>query len=136
MLDSIEQIKNPRLRGVAAAGLAFTVVAFISGIVISAVNPKAKPDLVAAPSYLIGMACGTIFGLVYAKKTSSDSIQNRSSTQTSDGKARLDWRNFVVERKVKESEEITSFYLKSEDKSNISQFEAGQFISIKLDVPE
>ena len=57
MLDSIEQIKNPLLRG-AAAGLAFTVVTFISGIAISAVNPKAKANQVAAPSYLIGTACG------------------------------------------------------------------------------
>lgn len=58
MLDSIEQIKNPLLRGAAAAGLAFTVVTFISGIAISAVNPKAKANQVAAPSYLIGTACG------------------------------------------------------------------------------
>ncbi len=136
MLDSIEQIKNPRLRGAAAAGLAFTVVTFISGIAISAVNPKAKANQVAAPSYLIGTACGALFGLVYAKKTSeSDSIQNRSIAQTSDGKTRQDWRNFVVERKVKESEEITSFYLKPEDKGDIPNFQAGQFITLKLDVP-
>jgi ferredoxin-NADP reductase len=137
MLDSIEKIKNPQLRGVAAAGLAFTVVTFISGIAISAVNPKAKANQVAAPSYFIGMACGALFGFVYTKKISElDSIQDRSSTQTYDGKARQDWRNFVVVRKVKESEEITSFYLKPEDKGNIPKFQAGQFISIKLDVPE
>ncbi len=136
MLDSIEQIKNPRLRGAAAAGLAFTVVTFISGIAISALNPKAKANQVAAPSYLIGTACGALFGLIYAKKTSeSDSIQNRSTAQTSDGKTKQDWRNFVVDRKDKESEEITSFYLKPEDKGDIPQFKAGQFITLKLDVP-
>ncbi len=111
MLDSFDQIKNLRLRSVAAAGLAFTVVTFISGIAISAVNPKAKADQVAAPAYIIGAACGALFGLVYAKKTSeSDSIQG-SKYHSSDSKTLADWRNFVVDRKVKESEEITSFYL-------------------------
>ncbi|MBA3922909.1 MAG: oxidoreductase, partial [Nostocaceae cyanobacterium] len=136
MLDSIEQIKSPRLRGAAAAGLAFTVVTFISGIVISAVNPKAKVNEVAAPSYLIGMACGAVFGLAYGKKRSDDSTQDRNKTQANNGKAKQDWRNFVVDRKVQESEEITSLYLKSEDKGNIPQFEAGQYITIKLDAPE
>ena len=136
MLDSIEQIKHPRLRGAAAAGLAFTIVTFISGITISSVNSKAKANQVAAPSYLIGTACGVLFGLVYAKKTSeSDSLQDHSIAQTSDHNTGQDWRNFVVDRKVKESEEITSFYLKAEDKGDIPNFQAGQFITLKLDVP-
>ncbi|MGJ7920916.1 NO-inducible flavohemoprotein [Neobacillus sp. LXY-4] len=46
------------------------------------------------------------------------------------------FRNFVVDRKVKESEVITSFYLKPEDKKEISSFLPGQYISIKVEMDE
>lgn len=45
------------------------------------------------------------------------------------------FRNFVVDRKVEESEVITSFYLKPEDGGPIASYEPGQFISVKLSVP-
>lgn len=44
------------------------------------------------------------------------------------------FRRFVVDRKVKESEVITSFYLKSEDDKEIAFFLPGQYISIKLEI--
>ena len=44
------------------------------------------------------------------------------------------FRNFVVDRKVKESDVITSFYLKPEDTQAIAHFQAGQYISIKLEI--
>ncbi len=62
-----------------AAGWAFTLVTFISGIVISAVNPKAKATEVAVPSYLIGMVYGVLFGAsIYAKKKSTESDPDRA----------------------------------------------------------
>lgn len=45
-----------------------------------------------------------------------------------------DFRNFVVDRKVKESEVITSFYLKPEDGKEIAQFKPGQYISVKIEM--
>ncbi|MGG3470727.1 NO-inducible flavohemoprotein [Neobacillus pocheonensis] len=45
-----------------------------------------------------------------------------------------DFRNFVVDRKVIESDVITSFYLKPEDKKEIADFIPGQYISIKLEI--
>ncbi|MGJ7913158.1 NO-inducible flavohemoprotein [Neobacillus sp. LXY-1] len=45
-----------------------------------------------------------------------------------------DFRNFVVDRKVKESDVITSFYLKAEDGKEIPTFLPGQYISIKLEI--
>ncbi|MBM6618506.1 NO-inducible flavohemoprotein [Bacillus suaedaesalsae] len=45
------------------------------------------------------------------------------------------FRNFIVDRKVQESDVITSFYLKPEDKKTISSYEAGQYISVKLKAP-
>jgi nitric oxide dioxygenase len=44
------------------------------------------------------------------------------------------FRSFVVDRKVKESDVITSFYLKPEDAQEIAHFLPGQYISIKLEI--
>jgi nitric oxide dioxygenase len=44
------------------------------------------------------------------------------------------FRNFIVDRKVVESEVITSFYLKPEDNKGIAVFTPGQYISIKLEM--
>lgn len=42
------------------------------------------------------------------------------------------YRNFIVDKKVKESELITSFYLKAEDGQPIASYEPGQYITIKI----
>ncbi|WP_428908578.1 NO-inducible flavohemoprotein [Niallia sp. Krafla_26] len=42
------------------------------------------------------------------------------------------FRNFVVVKKVKESEVITSFYLKPEDGGAIASYQAGQYITLKV----
>jgi nitric oxide dioxygenase len=44
------------------------------------------------------------------------------------------FRNFIVDRKVVESEVITSFYLTPEDNKAIAHFTPGQYISIKLEI--
>lgn len=44
------------------------------------------------------------------------------------------FRGFVVDRKVNESDVITSFYLKPEDQKGIASFQPGQYISIKLEM--
>lgn len=46
-----------------------------------------------------------------------------------------DFRKFVVIEKVKESDVITSFYLKPEDHQAIASFQPGQYISIKFNIP-
>ncbi|KAJ3184698.1 hypothetical protein HDU87_004102 [Geranomyces variabilis] len=46
------------------------------------------------------------------------------------------WRSFVVDKKVVESSEITSFYLKPKDGRQLSTFIPGQFISLRHYVPE
>src|SRR5690606_38060983 len=46
------------------------------------------------------------------------------------------WRPFTVKRKVKESEEITSFYLYPTDGGEVSKYLAGQYISLRLFLPE
>ncbi|MDQ0970399.1 nitric oxide dioxygenase [Neobacillus niacini] len=44
------------------------------------------------------------------------------------------FRSFIVDRKVKESEVITSFYLKPEDANAIASFQPGQYISVKVEM--
>lgn len=46
------------------------------------------------------------------------------------------WRPFVVKEKVVESSEITSFYLYPEDQGPIADFKPGQYLSLRLFLPE
>lgn len=45
------------------------------------------------------------------------------------------FRAFRVERKEKESELITSFYLVPEDGKEFARFEPGQYVSVKVEIP-
>lgn len=47
-----------------------------------------------------------------------------------------DWRDFAIADKVKESEEITSFYLAPVDGKPLPPFRPGQYISVQVYVPE
>jgi nitric oxide dioxygenase len=46
-----------------------------------------------------------------------------------------DYRTFVVDKKVKESDVITSFYLKPKDGGKIAAFKPGQYITVRFDFP-
>jgi nitric oxide dioxygenase len=48
----------------------------------------------------------------------------------------LGWRNFKIAKKVVESNEITSFYLAPLDGGALPHYEAGQYISVRVFVPE
>ncbi|WKA54214.1 NO-inducible flavohemoprotein [Planococcus shixiaomingii] len=45
------------------------------------------------------------------------------------------FKGFTVARKVKESENITSFYLKPSDGANVPAYKPGQYISVRLAIP-
>ncbi|WP_347862336.1 NO-inducible flavohemoprotein [Salimicrobium sp. PL1-032A] len=45
------------------------------------------------------------------------------------------YRNFTVTHKVKESSEITSFYLEPEDGNSLPFYRPGQYIGLKADIP-
>ncbi|KAJ6164013.1 hypothetical protein N7470_002685 [Penicillium chermesinum] len=47
-----------------------------------------------------------------------------------------DWRDFKIADKVKESDEITSFYLSPTDGKPLPTFNPGQYISVLVNVPE
>lgn len=46
------------------------------------------------------------------------------------------FKDFVVDRKVEESDVITSFYLKPKDGGDIAVFTPGQYITVKMEIPE
>jgi ferredoxin-NADP reductase len=140
MLEEIRQIQNPLIRSATAASAAFVVATIVSGAAVGLVNAKDKATYGVYAS-LIGTGCGAIAGLASGKKvteTESKGHTSRQSTMQSiaDSKTWQDWRNFVVIRKVNESEEITSFYLKPEDNGEIPTFQPGQFLTIKLNIPD
>lgn len=45
------------------------------------------------------------------------------------------WRPFVVDKKVVETEDVTSFYLKPADGGKVPSYKAGQFISVRAYIP-
>lgn len=47
-----------------------------------------------------------------------------------------EYKPFVIAKKERESKEITSFYLKPEDSKPLPEFQAGQYISIKVRIPD
>ncbi len=48
----------------------------------------------------------------------------------------LGWRDFTVIKKVPESDEITSFYLKPVDGGIIPSYKPGQYVSVRVHVPQ
>ena len=140
MLESLGRIKNPLVRSLTAATTTFSVATLTAALVIGLTNPKGKSDYRVETYFsLLGAGCGAVLGLVYTSKASEkksvqDLSKNQSSQATSDSNIWKNWRNFVVVRKVQESEEITSFYLKPEDEGEIPNFQPGQFLTIKLEI--
>jgi uncharacterized protein len=140
VLESLGKIKNPFVRSLTAAATTFSVATLAAALVIGVTNPKGKSDYrLGTYSSLLGAGCGAVLGLLYTSKAngekSDQDLSKSQSSQAIDSKIWKDWRNFVVVRKVKESEEITSFYLKPQDEGEIPNFQPGQFLTIKLDIP-
>jgi len=137
MLESLGMIQNSVVRSLTAAVTIGSIVTMASGIALGAAKAKENAAYrTALYSVLAGVGCGAIFGLLYADKTQpSTEAQPSTPVQPEEHTNWKDWRNFVVVRKVKESEEITSFYLQPQDQGVIPNYQPGQFLTIKLDIP-
>lgn len=138
MIESLG-IKKAATRSATAAATALAATTIISAAIIGVVNPKNESaNRLGVYASLAAAGCGAILGLLLKPKvrgTESPKTLDREQKADSGGTVWKDWRNFVVTRKVRESEEITSFYLKPEDGGELSTFLPGQFLTIKLDLP-
>jgi uncharacterized protein len=140
MLESLGRIQNPWLRILTAAFTTLATITIASSIVIGTTKTKdPSAHKVALYTSLMSAGCGALFGLAYTGKHSQPNTHQTSEDEPATASVAStgwkDWRNFVVIRKVKESEEITSFYLQPEDQGDLPNFQPGQFLTIKLDIP-
>lgn len=140
MFESLGNIQNPFVRSLTAAFTTLSVITLTSAIAIGVTKSKDESAYKAALySSLIGAGCGAVFGLTSTnrgnRRKTAQALPDEQVNQLVENTTWKDWRNFVVVRKVKESEEITSFYLKPEDKGEIPNFQPGQFLTIKLEIP-
>jgi nitric oxide dioxygenase len=95
---------------------------YLLGAIQDVMGAAATPEILDAWSAAYGQLADTMSGQEEARYVSSAAL--------TDG-----WRGFKpfrVERKVTESEVITSFYLVPADGSPLPPFQAGQFLSIKV----
>jgi hypothetical protein len=140
MFENLGKIENPFARSTTAAFTTLSVITLASSIAIGATKPEDKSAYAAAVySSLIGAGCGAFLGLVYSggrnQQNNTKAIETEPEVAPTEGNIWKDWRNFVVIRKVKESEEITSFYLQPQDNGELPEFQPGQFLTIKLNIP-
>jgi nitric oxide dioxygenase len=95
---------------------------YLLGAIQEVMGAVATPEILAAWSAAYGQLAGIM--------SSQEETHYVSSAALRDG-----WRGFKpfrVERKVRESEVMTSFYLVPADGSPLPPFQAGQFLSIKV----
>ena len=134
MFSSLDRIDNPFLRSITVASTSFAMATMISAVAIGLSKPETKSlHKLGVAASLLATAGGAVSGAIYQRK-SAVSI-DRAPTATLD-RPWQDWRDFVVVKKVVESQEITSFYLKPKDGGELPDFQPGQFLTIKLDIPE
>jgi len=129
MFGEISKIHHPIVRTLAAAGVGFATVTLVAGVVVGISRKEGKSYEYANYAALAGTVAGAIGGLVAGRRSATEPAQPETSHEWSD------WRDLIVARKVKESAEITSFYLKPVDGGALPQFKPGQFLTIKLEIP-
>ncbi|MBW8683296.1 NO-inducible flavohemoprotein [Chitinophaga rhizophila] len=98
------------------------LLASISEVLGEAATPELIDAWAIAYNQLAGIMIGTEANLY-------------STTATKEG-GWSSWRPFVVQKKVEESAEITSFYLYPTDGGKVVDFLPGQYITVRLYVPE
>ncbi len=136
MFEGVNRIQNPIARSAMAAMIGFTATTMVAGVGVGlARKDDSKAFQYANYAALIGTVGGAIVGLLSTGKSTGDARATASMFAVPPTSVWTDWRDFTVVRKVQESLEITSFYLKPIDGGTLPQFKPGQFLTIKLDIP-
>ena len=146
MIKNIREISNPILRAVVAGIFLSSLVTIPAALAVQlAKSPKdsnvESNSKLAVYASLASTAIGAAIGLGAGKRKDNrarlpdDTLANDLVEVESSNNGWTDWRKFIVMRKVKESDGITSFYLHPEDNGVIPDFSPGQFLTLKLDIP-
>jgi ferredoxin-NADP reductase len=132
MADILERIPNPVARSLTAALMGASAATILTGglLGLSKLEDQ-RVNQLAVYTGIAGAIAGAVFGGMIKPQ-----VRAVEQTAKSPSDGWTDWRNFVVSRKVPESQEITSFYLKPQDGQPIPNFQPGQFLTIKLDIPD
>ena len=134
MLRSLGQIHNPLLRSITAGSTSLAMATIIAALAVGFTKPRDKAaNQTGVYASLIAFVVGAGIGLAVKDERSPASS---SKTTISDEDVWQDWRDFKVVKKELESKEITSFYLQPVDGAEIPDYKPGQYLTIKLDVPE
>ncbi|MEM6445803.1 MAG: 2Fe-2S iron-sulfur cluster-binding protein [Cyanobacteria bacterium P01_D01_bin.123] len=136
MADILERIHNPVLRAATSALMGASAATILtSGILALTDIDDGRVHRLAVLSGGVGVVLGAAFGVAGVQTIASDRLKSARTKEESQELGWKGWRSFVVKRKVRESEEITSFYLEPEDGLALPGFVPGQFLTIKLDIP-
>ena len=135
MLSSLGKIGNPLTRSITAASASFAMAILIAAVALGLPHPKDKSaNKIGIYASLLAFVAGGGVGLI-VKDKSSDRSKQVKSNKSEDGTWK-DWRNFKVAKKEVESTEITSFYLQPVDGGQLPDFKPGQYLTIKLNIPD
>jgi uncharacterized protein len=141
MLENIKQISNPILRSIAVGIFLGSLITIPSGLALELLKSPKQPTSESASKLVVytslaSTAIGAAIGLSSGKRKNAEVEPNDLADRELLNSGWHDWRKFIVMRKVTESDNITSFYLYPEDNDSIPAFMPGQFLTIKLDLPE
>ena len=139
MLSSLGKINNPLVRSITAASTSLAMVTLIAAVAIGLTNPKDKSaNRIGVYASLLAFVAGAGLGLVVKDNSQSIASPTTSKSPSNDltDSSWKDWRNFKIVKKEPESKEITSFYFQPVDGGELPDFKPGQFLTIKLDIPE
>ncbi|MEO0852518.1 MAG: FAD-binding oxidoreductase [Cyanobacteria bacterium J06648_11] len=136
MSDILERIAHPVARGATSALMGAAAASIVTGGLLGLTEiENARVHHLAAIAAGAGLVLGAGYGAVGVKATGDRSAPVPKPEDETTESGWKGWRSFVVKRKVRESEEITSFYLEPEDGLALPGFVPGQFLTLKLDIP-
>jgi len=134
MAIGIEQIHTPLSRSLRGAWIGFSAATLISAVTLGFLGRDDAQTLRRIGSMAgVGAVAGAIAGAILKPQFAASLEKEKPAFQAQT--AWINWRHFVVVRKVRESAEITSFYLKPQDGGSLPSFKPGQFLTIRLDIP-
>jgi ferredoxin-NADP reductase len=138
MLANLVSAKNPLIRSGTLAATIGSTLTLTTAVLLGITHTKDESAYkTALYTSLAGIGSGALLGLISPGQRNPPTKPRSPHPfmPVAAGSDWKDWRDFVVVRKVKESEEITSFYLKPVDGEAIPLFQPGQFLTIKLEIP-